>query len=165
MGVLALVAVAAYGPILSLLIQLYENAFYYTCAGIQYGLTEFLTNYVSPLMLAYTFAGNYAAGTHHRILCFIVVLVLAEGILGYLVYVKRKSESAGKAFAFSWTRGGAPVSDRGARPAWNRDDFLSAPYRNFQECMVDFWNDPRDYFDERDYECDLPYGFPEIFCP
>lgn len=103
MGVLALVAVAAYGPILSLLIQLYENAFYYTCAGIQYGLTEFLTNYVSPLMLAYTFAGNYAAGTHHRILCFIVVLVLAEGILGYLVYVKRKSESAGKAFAFSWT--------------------------------------------------------------
>lgn len=103
MGALVLAAVAAYGPILSVLITLYENAFYYTYAGTQYGVTELLTDCASPLMLAYTFAVNYATGTHHKILCLIVVLVLAEGILGYLVYVKRKSESAGKAFAFSWT--------------------------------------------------------------
>ena len=54
MGALLLIAVAAYGPVLSVTLQFYEYAFYYTSSAGVYGFIKGLREMASPVLLAYT---------------------------------------------------------------------------------------------------------------
>ena len=102
MGALLLVAVAAYGPTLSILIRLYEGAFYYTCydSSVSYGITKALTELTSPVMLAYTFSQKYAEGSCGSLLLFVILLTAVLGVLGFYAFVYRKSEKTGQAFVY-----------------------------------------------------------------
>ena len=62
MGALLLVAAAAYGPVFSVLLDLYERAFYYTRSESSYCLVKVLKELISPVALAYTFVKKYAEG-------------------------------------------------------------------------------------------------------
>ena len=104
MGALLLVAVAAYGPTLSILIRLYESAFYRTCfdSSVSYGITKVLAELTSPVMLAYTFSQKYAEGSCGSLLLFVILLTAVLGILGFYTFVHRKSERTGLAFVYKW---------------------------------------------------------------
>ena len=104
MGALLLVAVAAYGPTLSILIRLYEGAFYRTCfdGSVSYGITKVLAELTSPVMLAYTFSQKYAEGSCGSLLLFVILLTAVLGILGFYTFVHRKSERTGLAFVYKW---------------------------------------------------------------
>ena len=104
MGALLLVAVAAYGPTLSILIRLYEGAFYRTCfdGSVSYGITKVLAELTSPVMLAYTFSQKYAEGSCGNLLLFVILLTAVLGILGFYTFVHRKSERTGLAFVYKW---------------------------------------------------------------
>lgn len=68
MGALLLIAVAAYGPVLSVTLQFYEYAFYYTSSAGVYGFIKGLREMASPVILAYTFVGKYAEENYGGIL-------------------------------------------------------------------------------------------------
>lgn len=102
MGALFFVAVMAYGPVLSLLISLCENTFYYTYTDVLSGIPEILMKMASPVMLAGTFAQRYAQGNYGGVLGLVILLTVVVGVLGYYTYVHRKSERTGKAFIYDW---------------------------------------------------------------
>ena len=102
MGALLLGAVVAYGPVLSILVEVYENLFYNTYMGVAYGSTKILMEMTSPVTIADTFARKYASGDYGSVLILVMVLTAFWGILGYCTYVHRKSEKAGQAFVYNW---------------------------------------------------------------
>lgn len=102
MGALLLIAVAAYGPVLSVTLQFYEYAFYYTSSAGVYGFIKGLREMASPVILAYTFVGKYAEENYGGILGIVLLVTIAFGVLGYYAFVYRKSERTGMAFVFPW---------------------------------------------------------------
>ena len=102
MGALLLVAAAAYGPVFSVLLDLYERAFYYTRSESSYCLVKVLKELISPVALAYTFVKKYAEGNYGGMLIAVLLVTAVLGGLGYCAFVHRKSERTGMAFVFPW---------------------------------------------------------------
>ena len=102
MGALLLVAVAAYGPVFSVILDLYEKAFYYTRSESSYGLVKVLKEMVSPAAFSYTFVRKYAEGNYGGTLIAVLLVTAVLGGLGYYAFVHRKSERTGMAFVFPW---------------------------------------------------------------
>ena len=102
MGALLLVAVVAYGPVLSVMLDLYEMAFYYTRSESSYGLVKGLKELISPAALAYTFVKKYAEGNYGGMLIVVILTTVILGGLGYYAFVHRRSERTGMAFVFPW---------------------------------------------------------------
>ena len=102
MGALLLGAVAFYGPVLSLLLQLYENTFYYTYTVGTDTITQMIGEAGAPQMLAYSFIEKYADGNYSGTLIGILLLTVVLGASGYYTYVHRKSERTGQAFVYKW---------------------------------------------------------------
>lgn len=102
MGALLLGAVGFYGPVLSVLLQLYENTFYYTYTAGTGTITQILAEAGAPQMLAYRFVQEYADGNYRGTLLVILFLTVALGASGYYAYVHRKSERTGQAFVYKW---------------------------------------------------------------
>lgn len=90
MGALLLIAVAAYGPVLSVTLQFYEKVFYYTSSVGVYGYIKGLREMASPVILAYTFVGKYAEENYGGILGIVLLVTIAFGVLGYYAFVNRK---------------------------------------------------------------------------
>ena len=102
MGALLLVAAVAYGPVLSVLLDLYEMAFYYTRSESSYGFVKWLKEMASPFTISYTFVKKYAEGNYGGILIAVILVTAALGGLGYYAFVHRRSERTGMAFVFPW---------------------------------------------------------------
>lgn len=98
MGALLLTAVAAYGPVLAVLIHLYESVFYRTYSGGAAGTLEL----TSPVTLAIAFQGSYKAGNYGKLLVLVILLTIVLGTAGYYAYVHRSSERTGQAFVYRW---------------------------------------------------------------
>lgn len=126
MGALLLIAVAAYGPVLSVTLQFYEYAFYYTSSAGVYGFIKGLREMASPVILAYTFVGKYAEENYGGILG-IVLLVTNRFWRSWILCIckqKIRKNRYGLCFSMGWHN--HKIYDCGSRRTWNRTYFLYA---------------------------------------
>lgn len=126
MGALLLIAVAAYGPVLSVTLQFYEKVFYYTSSVGVYGFIKGLREMASPVILAYTFVGKYAEGNYGGILG-IVLLVTNRFWRSWILCIciqKIRKNRYGLCFSMGWEN--HKIYDCGSRRTWNRTYFLYA---------------------------------------
>ena len=99
MGVLLMVAVTAYGPVLSVMLELYERAFYYTCSDSSYGLIKGLKEMVSPVALAYTFVRKYADGNYGGMLIAVLLVTAVWAVLDITpLYIENQKERGWRLF-------------------------------------------------------------------
>lgn len=104
MGALSLAGLNLYGWALSLVLRGYGSSFYATYPDVPYGIIEILEKYAGPIQLGTTFLEKYTLGKGGLTLLLIVITAGFLAAAGYFAYVKRPSESTGKALVYSWSR-------------------------------------------------------------
>lgn len=93
-GILVLGGIFAYGPLLCGLIIAYRSCFYgTTCGLLQYGLTDFLKCFLSPVFLGIRLIQNYSGGACGIFPGVMILLTAVFAGLSCLAYCRRPSES------------------------------------------------------------------------
>lgn len=105
MGSLCLGGLFLYGPVLGVLIKYYRGMFFNTAYNnANYGLLKFLCEYASPFVLGRTFLEQYGDGDYLESLLILLAATAVMGVLAYIAYAKRPSESAGKPMLYRWLK-------------------------------------------------------------
>lgn len=101
MGMVCLIAVYTYGPLLSLLLTGYRTSFYQTyCLEYPYGLIQGLREAASPGTLAVSFYEAYGEGGGKQALLLIFLVTAVFAFLSYIAYTRRPSEAAGRPMVY-----------------------------------------------------------------
>lgn len=103
MGMLCLGGLYLYGPVLGCLLYYYRSMFYDTSYRLAtYGFLKFLDTYASPYLLGDAFLEAYSGGDYFGMLVILLAVTGVLGLLSYMAYIRRPSESAGKSIVYSW---------------------------------------------------------------
>lgn len=103
MGTLCLGGLMLYGRALEELLQGYRMIFYTTSYNTEsYGLLKFLEEYASPYSLGINLLEQYSGKNFWGMLVIVICVAAVFGVLSYLAFVNRPSESAGKPLAYGW---------------------------------------------------------------
>jgi ABC-2 type transport system permease protein len=101
-GSLLFVAFAAYSPVFSVLVTLYEMIFFHTYRGGSSFISE-IGEYGSPVGIGWRFLNDYQDGSYTKSLLILIAAVLFFTAASYAAFMKRKLEKAGQAMIYKWS--------------------------------------------------------------
>ena len=103
MGILCLGGMYLYGIVLNLLLVAYGQSFWHTFfSEYQYGGFNTLLHSASPGTLILDMVSAYAEGKAGKLVAAVIILGIVLGVLAWIAYKKRPSESAGKSMVYPW---------------------------------------------------------------
>mgnify|MGYP006871886805 CR=1 FL=1 len=103
MGILCLGGMYLYGIVLNLILVAYGQSFWQTFfSEYQYGGFNTLLHAASPGTLILSMVSDYAEGKAEKLLIAVIILGAVLGVLAWVAYKKRPSESAGKSMVYTW---------------------------------------------------------------
>ena len=102
-GILCLGGMYLYGIVLNLLLVAYGQSFWHTFfSEYQYGGFNTLLHSASPGTLILDMVSAYAEGKAGKLVAAVIILGIVLGVLAWIAYKKRPSESAGKSMVYPW---------------------------------------------------------------
>ena len=103
MGILCLGGMYLYGIVLNLILVAYGQSFWRTFfSEYQYGGFHTLLHSASPGTLILDMVSAYAEGKAGKLVAAVIILGVVLGVLAWIAYKKRPSESAGKSMVYPW---------------------------------------------------------------
>ena len=103
MGILCLGGMYLYGIVLNLILVAYGQSFWRTFfSEYQYGGFHTLLHSASPGTLILDMVSAYAEGKTGKLLAAVIILGIVLGVLAWVSYKNRPSESAGKSMVYPW---------------------------------------------------------------
>lgn len=103
MGILCLGGMYLYGIVLNLILVAYGQSFWHSFfSEYQYGGFNTLLHSASPGTLILDMVSAYAEGKAGKLVAAVIILGVVLGVLAWIAYKKRPSESAGKSMVYPW---------------------------------------------------------------
>lgn len=99
-GVLGMLAVFIYFPLISQLMVCCRNIFYHNVSEYSYGITSALFQYGSPVMLASRLLETTKEGGSLPVVIVYVIVIVFLVVLSWLAFVKRPAEGAEKSLVY-----------------------------------------------------------------
>lgn len=104
MGILSLLGIFLYGPVLLAMLSVYQVQFFSTTyVTSSYRMTMYEDSWSSPLMAGIRLVYAYAEDLSPLRIIIFLLLTVATGAAAYFAFVRRPSEKTGRALVYGWS--------------------------------------------------------------